>query len=180
MAVEDVDHFPRHELSVFSIDGWPEVDSRIERGARKGTGQLHESSRRFLGGEPISEPGLTREHTHTIHPVIITTDPALTGPFVARYLDRKLERRLLRSKGKHVAIAPLQLATFPDIERLLPYTTGVSVTGILEAANKSAFPSGNLLQRARAAIAGIKPSRDLLEQEWDAFSSDVLNFLPPS
>jgi hypothetical protein len=29
MAVEDVDHFPRHELSNFSIDASAEVDSLL-------------------------------------------------------------------------------------------------------------------------------------------------------
>ena len=110
-----------------------------ERGARKGIGQLHESIKRFLGGEPLGEAGPTPEQIHTIHPVIVAADPALTGPLVSRYLDRKLERRHLRSKGRHVAVAPLQLATFADIERLLPYTAGVSITGILEAANKGRF-----------------------------------------
>lgn len=149
-----------------------------DRGEPKGTGQLHAGIKRFLAGELLREAGLTRGDVHTIHPVIITADPALTGPLVARYLDRKLERHLLRSTGKRVTVAPLQLATFADIERLLPYTAGVSVTDILEAANKTAFPSGNLRQHARAGIVGITPGRDVVKQEFEAICAEMLSFLP--
>lgn len=146
------------------------------RGARKGIGQLHEGIKRFLGGEPLTEARLAREHVHTIHPVIIAADSALTSPLVLQYLDRKLERPLLRSKGKRVVVAPLQLATFADFERLLPYTAGVSFAGILEAANRMPFPAGNLRQRARTAIAGITPGRDLVKREWEALTAEMLTF----
>jgi hypothetical protein len=149
-----------------------------ERGERKGTGQLHAGIKRFLGGELLGKAGLTREHIHTIHPVIIAADPALTSPLVARYLDRRLERPLLRSKGRRIVVAPLQLATFADIERLLPYTAGVSVTGMLEAANKTPFPAGNLRQRACAALMGITSGRDLVKREFEAFATEMLSFLP--
>lgn len=150
-----------------------------QRGERKGIAQLRRGIERFLRGEPLGKAPLTREHIHTIHPVIIAADPALTGPLVSRYLDRKLDRRSLRSKGRHIAVAPLQLATFADIERLLPYTSSVSVTEILEAANKEAFPSGNLRQRARTAIFGVKPGRDPVKEAWEALASEMLALLSP-
>jgi len=145
-------------------------------GDPKGTRQLHEGIKRFFAGEPIGPTQLARNDIHTIHPIIIAADPALTGPLVGHYLDKKLERRLLRSKGKHIRVAPLQLATFADIERLLRFTNSVMVTTMLEAANakiRHSLPSGNLRQRAAAAIQGVMPGKDPIKDEWNLLLKDM-------
>ena len=133
---------------------------------------------RFLQGEPLIESGLSRARVHTIHPLIVSADPALTSPLVAVYVDKKLGRSVLRTYCKRVALAPLQIATFPDLERLLPYTQAVSFVSMLEAANKSQLRAGNFRQRSRQSIENATPDRDFVKGRWHQLAAEMSSYLP--
>ena len=151
---------------------------RSETGQKKGVGQLQSSLKRFLLGETLIEADVTRDKVHTIHPLIISADPALTSPLVAIYLDKKLDRSLIRLFCKRTALAPLQIATFADLERLLPYTNTVPFEAMLEAANESNLKGGNFRQRAREAIKSAAPGRDFVKDRWESLADELCGYLP--
>jgi hypothetical protein len=77
-----------------------------------------------------------------------------------------------------MAIAPLQIATFADLERLLPYTKTVPFEAMLEAANKSNLKGGNFRQRAREAIKSAAPGKDFVKDRWESLADELCGYLP--
>ncbi|HUQ93439.1 MAG TPA: hypothetical protein VM120_17285, partial [Bryobacteraceae bacterium] len=151
---------------------------RSEKGERKGVLQLQQNIIRFLKGEELNEIGLSRSDVHTIHPMIVAVDSSLTSPLVGNHLDLKLERGVIRKLNRRIALAPLQLATFADLERLLPYTVSVSFTRMLETATKSKFQAGNFRQRARRSIEKAQSGRDIVKERWMTLTDGMRQLFP--
>ena len=102
----------------------------------------------------------------------------LNGMHIGCAVKAILGCSVLRTYCKRVALAPLQIATFPDLERLLPYTQAVSFVSMLEAANKSQLRAGNFRQRSRQSIENATPDRDFVKGRWHQLAAEMSSYLP--
>jgi hypothetical protein len=152
---------------------------RSRKGAPKGISQLRNSLLRIASCERLGNHVQYLDNIRTIHPVLVVSEASLTAPFVANHLDLKLDRPSIRGKGKRISIAPLQIATFADLERLLPYTGSVPVVRMLEESNRFKFPAGGLRRRAGNAIIGAPRARSISEDLWREFANELLTHVKP-